>query len=477
MTKKTIDDRLANITPEQARQILLERRKLDIKNNTLSFIKVHKPQVYHPMSNSYKFFTPYPYQREYYEALDSGKNVLVVKARQIGFTIATAVYCLRKCMIDNTRILVVSINQDRSRDFIRDVKEIAALSDNLPVGMKYKNIDSVTFKNGSTIVGTTTTSNTGRGTTNSVLVVDEFETFEKPEEMWASFRPTVSHGGQMILLSTPGLEGSMFHSLYSQYQMDDDWATFEIPWNECPLNDEKWYEAEYNAMSPDRFSQEYECKFGSGDDIVFCYPEIRKCIENYRYYYGDTDISMQQGKPLSGHKYTMGIDIAGQGKDKTVGIVLDTTHDPYAVVDLLVIPTGSAPQQEKLVDDFISKWDIVPLVDITAIGSGFVQHLSNDTIGIIFGNNIAPKRIKGTRNWSVARRDLIENLRHGVHSLNVCISPDGKYRDVCDSLFGAKMSKVASRNADHLDALALAYWAATKYRKKPLRTAQMPAGL
>ena len=60
------------------------------------------------------------------------------------------------------------------------------------------------FENGSRIVSATTTGNTGRGMSISLLYCDEFA-FVNPsiaDEFWTSISPTLATGGSAIITST-----------------------------------------------------------------------------------------------------------------------------------------------------------------------------------------------------------------------------------------------------------------------------------
>jgi len=72
------------------------------------------------------------------------------------------------------------------------------------------------FDNGSRIIAETTTKNTGRGKSISVLYLDEFA-YVNPgiqKEFWTSILPTISTGGQMIITSTPNNDEDKFANIW-----------------------------------------------------------------------------------------------------------------------------------------------------------------------------------------------------------------------------------------------------------------------
>lgn len=451
----------------QARQVALQKLLQSATEDTSVFCQLFRPQVFHPSAGS-TLFVPYSYQKDYFRALDAGKNCIVVKARQIGFSIATAVFLLRKCLKEHTHCLIVSIAQDEARDLLKKTREIKNLCyPRYPLNEKHNNVDRLEFANGSRIEVTPSSPDAGRGGTYSIIVLDEFESLPNAEEMWVSLRPTISRGGQVIVLSTPKSEGSLFHSLYMQAEFDEQWVSFSVPWNECPVYDEKWYEENKKAYTLAQWEQEFECKWGAGDDILFRYEDVRAAIDLNELYY-------KEGyEPKKAH-YVMGIDFAGEGTDKTVVVVMDVQKEPFLVVDCQSLEKASAPLQYQLIEKMVARYPCTPLADKTGLGWGLVQNSTVPLIGVIFTSGKTANRNPGTRDWNIPREQLISNLVLGIEQKKIAIP--NRMKSLIQSLYGARTTKKKSINADHLDALALAYWSA-KMKHKPRKLGQKPYGL
>lgn len=92
---------------------------------------------------------------------------------------------------------------------------------------------------------------------------------EAIEEMWIAGYPSLSLGGDAILLSTPDLEGSWFHKKVEKSkknEFDDDgkskFVLSEMPWYLRPDFDEKWKEDTLENLSEAEFEREHNCQFG-----------------------------------------------------------------------------------------------------------------------------------------------------------------------------------------------------------------------
>lgn len=453
---------------ESLRQLALQRLLEEAQVKTPTFISLYRPKVWHPQLGSTAFI-PYQYQLDYFEALDSGKNAVVLKARQIGFSIATAVYLLRRMLVPNTHILVVSISEEKSKDFLEKTRQIKnSCYPYYPLREKHDSVLLLQFNNGSKIQASSSSSNAGRGGSYSVIVLDEFEAMPDVEAMYQSLRPTISRGGQQILISTPKNEGSLFYTLYMNAQDDEKYSTFEVPWNECPVYGDEWYADNRKGYTTAQWEMEFECRWGRDDALLFRYEDIKHCQELYSFYYPD-------GLKNEKEDYVIGADFAGEGNDKTVFVALNTAKSPCVVADIKVIDNASAPKLQSELEDFAEDYSATPLVDKTGMGWAIAGNLKCPHSGVVFtsGNQVT-KSIK-TRDWHIPRDKLMQNLAKGIEQKDIAIPP--KYVELFKSLYGARQNKKKSVNADYLDAFALAYWSASQIKHKPRKIAIKPYGL
>lgn len=97
---------------------------------------------------------------------------------------------------------------------------------------------------------------------------------EDIEQLWLGLRPTLSTGGNAILLSTPSGVGTLFHKIWiSAKEGDGDFYPIELPWQVHPDRDEEWFEKEkksiIKAVGERGVAQELLCLDGDTDIITF----------------------------------------------------------------------------------------------------------------------------------------------------------------------------------------------------------------
>jgi hypothetical protein len=151
-------------------------------------------------------------------------------------------------------------------------------------GVVSYNKGSIEFDNGSRIVSQTTTSNTGRGMSISLLYCDEFA-FVQPniaEEFWTSISPTLATGGKAIITSTPNSDEDTFATIWKESQDKFDeygnettdkkgrngFYGYRSEWWEHPDRDENWKKTEMGRIGEEKFRREYGCEFLIYDETL-----------------------------------------------------------------------------------------------------------------------------------------------------------------------------------------------------------------
>ena len=154
-------------------------------------------------------------------------------------------------------------------------------ADLLGAGVTNYNKGSIEFENGSRIVSATTTGNTGRGMSISLLYCDEFA-FVQPNvatDFWTSISPTLATGGRAILQSTPNSDEDTFATIWKQaedkfdehgneQEVGKNGFQFRSYWQEHPDRDDTWKAEELGRIGEERFRREYECEFLVYDETL-----------------------------------------------------------------------------------------------------------------------------------------------------------------------------------------------------------------
>lgn len=216
-------------------------------------------------------FDLYQYQTDSLAVLKDNDQVIVLKARQLGFTTLVACYSLWFALFHTDKnILVIATKQETAKNLI--TKSRFAF-DHLPVWLKSKCVENnklnLVFSNGSQIKAVSSATDSGRSEAVSILIVDEAAFIENAEEIWISAQATLSTGGRSIIISTPNGVGNFFHQTWAKSEAgQNNFKRIHLDWRNHPERDEEWHEKELRTLGPRGFRQEHEAEFlGSGNTV------------------------------------------------------------------------------------------------------------------------------------------------------------------------------------------------------------------
>jgi hypothetical protein len=157
------------------------------------------------------------------------------------------------------------------------------LPDFIRAGVISYNRNTIEFDNGARIQATTTTENTGRGKSLSLIYCDEFAFVQPPEkakEFWTALSPTLSTGGRAIITSTPNSDEDQFAMIWTEANNKFDehgneqklgvngFFPYFAEWKEHPDRDEKWAQTERAKIGEERFRREFDCEFLVYDETL-----------------------------------------------------------------------------------------------------------------------------------------------------------------------------------------------------------------
>jgi Terminase large subunit, T4likevirus-type, N-terminal/Terminase RNaseH-like domain len=239
--------------------------------------------IQHPVRGKLKF-EPFDYQNRLVASYHDNRFNVNMLPRQSGKTTCAAGYLLWYAMfVPNSTILIAAHKFTGSQEIMQRVRYAYELCpDHIRCGVTSYNKGSIEFDNGSRIVSTTTTGNTGRGMSISLLYCDEFA-FVPPEiatEFWTSISPTLATGGRAIITSTPNSDEDTFALIWSEAnQKFDEYGNdqpvgkngffpFRAEWHEHPDRDESWMQQEMGRIGEERFRREYGCEFLVYDETL-----------------------------------------------------------------------------------------------------------------------------------------------------------------------------------------------------------------
>lgn len=239
--------------------------------------------IQHPTRGRMRY-EPFEYQERLVDTYHNYRYSISLMPRQTGKSTTAAGYLLWYAMfVPDSTILVAAHKYTGSQEIMQRIRYgYESVPNFIRAGVTSYNKGSIDFDNGSRIVSATTTENTGRGMSISLLYCDEFA-FVRPtiaKEFWTSISPTLATGGKCIITSTPNSDEDQFAQIWRQANKRIDeygnetelgvngFKPFRSYWNEHPDRDENW-EAEQRAqLGEERFRREMDCEFIIYDETL-----------------------------------------------------------------------------------------------------------------------------------------------------------------------------------------------------------------
>jgi hypothetical protein len=317
--------------------------------------------IQHPTQGAVPFDL-YPYQEKMINAYKENRYTVVLSARQTGKSVCSAAYLLWYAMFHFDKTILIASNKNSNA--MEMILRIRFAYESLPHWLKPGiledgwNKHEIGFDNGSRIVSTATSEDSGRGMSISLLFLDEFA-FVSPgiqDEFWTSIAPTLSTGGSCIMTSTPNGDMNIYAQIWRGAQVRaNGFYPIEVKWDEPPGRDATFKEEETGRIGERRWSQEYDCQFLSSDALLISsifLANITPVIEKLRPIKIIKDVVFWH-EVKKGGTYLVGVDPStGTGEDYSVITVFEfpsliqvaeyrsntmSTNDMYSVLKNLLI--------------------------------------------------------------------------------------------------------------------------------------------
>ena len=239
-------------------------------------------------------FDLFPFQEELLDIFQRKNRTVILKARQMGISTVTAGYVTWKIIFEaNQSVVIVATDRETARELMDKVKKILLelpdwLKDVLDIRKWVKNNDrEIVLRNESKIVAAAKGVDAVRGKAINLLVIDEAAFIANSDKVWTTAQPTLSTGGDCIVLSTPNGVGGWFYDTYQgaalgpQHPDGNNFEPYELLWDKHPDRDESWYDETMKSLNNDtkKFAQEFGCSFEASGDTVIA-GEIIKSIKN-----------------------------------------------------------------------------------------------------------------------------------------------------------------------------------------------------
>ena len=360
-------------------------------------------RIQHPVRGLISFRT-FDYQDQLVSDYMNHRFNIILKARQLGISEISASYAAWLMLFHrNKNILVMATKADTAKNII---KKIRVALHRIPEWLRIADIIgdnklSVELSNGSQCKAISSSDDAGRSEALSLLIIDEAAHVPNLEELWVGLLPTVSTGGNIIVLSTPNGVGNKFHQLWTESEKgENEFNRTKLMWWVHPeriadLRDDEtrpsphegipffktstWYEAELKKtnMSPREVAQELECNFNASGDTFLTSEQIQdlhaSALPPRATHHWDRGLH-EWWPPRPKARYFITADVArGDGKDYSTFDVWD-----IETMDQCAEYQGKLPVEEfaKLLMDTGHRYNTALLcVENNNIGMACLEHI------------------------------------------------------------------------------------------------------
>ena len=362
--------------------------------------------IQHPTKGS-MVYHPWDYQRRLIETYHNYRYSISLMPRQTGKSTSAAGYLLWFAMfVPDSTVLIAAHKYTGAQEIMQRIRyAYENCPDHIKAGVTTYNKGSLDFENGSRIVSATTTENTGRGMSITLLYLDEFA-FVRPsiaKEFWTSITPTLATGGKAIITSTPNSDEDQFAFIWKQANKCEDefgnttelgvngFKAYRAYWQEHPERDEKWAEQMKAQLGDDRFRREIGCEFIIADETLVN-PNTLIDLEGIEPILRQGQIRWYK-KPSKGNIYVVALDPSiGTGGDPA-GIQIFEANTTTQVGEWKHNKTD-IPAQIKLIAQ-INKY----IIDCTGEPKNLYYSVENNSVGeaaLVSLNEYGEQNILGT---------------------------------------------------------------------------------
>ena len=386
--------------------------------------------IQHPTKGSMNYH-PWKYQERLIETYHKYRFSISLMPRQSGKSTSAAGYLLWYAMfVPDSTILIAAHKYTGAQEIMQRIRyAYEACPDHIKAGVTTYNKGSLDFENGSRIVSATTTENTGRGMSISLLYLDEFA-FVRPsiaELFWTSITPTLSTGGKAIITTTPNSDEDQFALIWKLANKCEDsygnetelgvngFKSYRAYWTEQPGRDQKWADEMKAQLGEDRFRREIGCEFIIADETLIA-PTTLVDLEGIEPVSRMGQVRWYK-KPSKGNIYTVALDPS-----------LGTGSDPAAIQIYEANTTTQVGEWKH------NKTDIPTQIKLLAQINKYIEDCTGEASNIYYS----------VENNSIGEASLISLNEYGESNIpGIFLSEKGKKRKGFNTTQKVKLSACA----------------------------------
>ena len=379
-------------------------------------------------------FKLYDYQCEMLEKIENNRLNVYLCCRQAGKSQFLVGYVLWNIIFKrNFKVKWLANKLDTAMEMIDRIKfSYSKLPLWIQKAVKEFNKSSLTLENNSKVSCASTTMNSGRGSSVSLLLLDEFAFVDRniQDAFLASAFPTILSGKKtkLCLISTPNGQEKFYELFTSAQKGLNSFAWLFVDWKRVPGRDENWKKMAIDVNGLAKFRVEHECKFEgstatliSKEDLDVAYHPINEDNINYQEIKLDDenpkDVYKVFHKYNDDMKYYIEIDpSSGSGLDYTIINVLGKKDKNWIQCAIWRCNNMNNNQTldwiTKIAEDYNN-----PIIGIecNGIGEALVERLYYD---VEYENVLSTKRNNDTKKWELYYGGLIKGATLGIKTTN-----------------------------------------------------------
>lgn len=261
----------SGLCPPSNNSFIEEQIELETCRNSVTYWFTHYVFIQDRLRGIIRW-EDWPYLLNLLDTFTVEKDVVIIKARQLGITWLVAGYVTWKALFtDGAKILLFSQGEVEAWELIDKCKFIwSRLPDYMKLSLDHESRNWLSFAaNKSEIKAYPSTEKAGRSTDATIVVRDELEYHPYGKENYSSVRPTIDAGGQLIDLSTinKSTQNSHFHERVRKAQRREGGAKLVfLSWKLRPVRKEgmtieDWFNDNIKPnYEPWQIEQEYPSK-------------------------------------------------------------------------------------------------------------------------------------------------------------------------------------------------------------------------
>ena len=314
-------------TPEQVKELI------KCSNDVVYFVTNYCKII--TLDDGLQLFKPFEFQERMLRIFDENRFVINLLPRQMGKSTVCGAYLLHYVMFNESKTVGILANKAAtSREIL---SRIQRMYEHLPMwmqlGVKEWNKGSMILANDSKILAAATSSDSIRGLSLNVIMLDEFAHVNQQMDFWESTYPVISSGekSKVIITSTPnGMD--LFYKIFKEAEEGkNNFTAVKVHWSEHPKRDEKWKEETLKNIGLEQFKQEFACQFLGSSGTLISGETLQTIVPSNPI--AQADGLTQYNKPEGGHVYALIVDVSrGKGLDYSAFSVIDITKMPYRQV-------------------------------------------------------------------------------------------------------------------------------------------------